>query len=749
MRHVLTALVALALAAAFSPPAALAETVAAASGDAPRVGLVLAGGGARGLAHIGVIKYLEEHGIRVHAIGGTSMGSVIGGLYASGMNAAQVEHVARTLDWRFAFDDDTPRDQEMYRRKTEDFDYLIGARLRFKDGKLGIPMGAVEGQHLNLLLHDLVKQVSGIHDFDDLPIPFRAVAGDIATGDPVVLAHGDLAVAMRASMSIPGVFAPIELDGHLLVDGGIAKNIPVDVVQGMGVDRLIVIDIGTPLAPREKLDNVVALMGQLTTIMTRKNSELQIAKMRPGDVLITPALDAAGVETMSFDKVDDAIRLGYEAAQAVGPQLAVLASPGPVERVAGITESPPPRIDAVRIETDANVSEELLRSRITQPLGEPLERKRIERDIADIYALDLFSRVDYEVERGEHGNELVLRAVANPRGVNYLKLGLTWDQDSSGTSEFGLRASWHQRAINRLGAEWYSFGQLGGNSNFGTEFYQPLEPLQRFFVDARYRFDQRKLNFNEDYQLRARAIVDQHDFDFAPGVNLGDVAQLRAGAYVGTSDTDIEIGDPSLSSSSGNDGGWFTEFGYDSLDRAYFPGKGMRIKSRYSWSDNAMGAAADYDAWNTLATGSVSIGRTSFTALGRWAQLDLGSTGDSVDGVDLLPQRAYTLGGFLALSGYTQDSLAGNYLGFAAVTVYRRLTDQSILPVDSPVYAGFSLEAGNTWFSKQEASTDDLIYAGSVYLGVDSPIGPVYIGVGAGEHDQYSAFLRIGQILDY
>jgi NTE family protein len=748
MRRALTAVAAFALAVVLSPRVALAEPVAK-SGTGPRVGLVLAGGGARGLAHIGVIKYLEEHNIRVHAVAGTSMGSVVGGMYASGMNAAQVEHVARTLDWRFAFDDSTPRDQQDYRRKKEDFDFLIGARLRFKDGKLGIPMGAVEGQHLNLLLHDLVKQVSDVHDFDELPIPYRAVASDIATGEAVVLDHGDLAVAMRASMSIPGVFAPIELDGHLLVDGGIAKNIPVDVVQGMGVDRLIVIDIGTPLAPRDKLDNVLALMGQLTTIMTRKNSEQQIAMMRPGDVLITPALDAAGVETMSFDKVDDAIRLGYEAAQAMGPQLAALAAPGPAERVAGITEPPPPRIDAVRIETDAQVPEALLRSRITQPLGEPLDRKRIEREIADIYGFDLFSRVDYEVRPTGTGNELVLRATANPRGVNYLKLGMSWDQDSNGTSEFGLRASWHQRAMNRLGAEWYSFAQIGGNSNFGTEFYQPLDPLQHFFVEARYRFDQRQLNFSDDYELRARAVVDEHMVDFAPGINLGEVAQLRSGVYAGTSNADIEIGDPALSSNSANDGGWFAELGYDSLDRPYFPGHGMRVRSRYLWSDSALGAPADYDAWYTLAIASFSVGRNSFTALGRWSQLDLGNTGNVVAGADVLPQRAYTLGGFLALSGYTQDSLAGNYLGFAGLTYYRRLTDQSILPVDSPVYAGFSLEAGNTWLEKDEASLDDLIYAGSVYLGVDSPIGPVYIGIGAGEHSQYSLFLRIGQILDH
>ena len=401
MKHALNAFLLLALVTTMAP-----QSASAGSEAAPRVGLVLAGGGARGLAHIGVIKYLEENNIKVHAVAGTSMGSVVGGLYASGMNAAQVEEVARTLDWRFAFNDSTAREQQSFRRKQEDFDFLIGARLRFKDGRLSIPMGAIEGQHLNLLLHDLVRHVSGIDDFDKLPIPYRAVAADVVTGDAVVLDRGDLAVAMRASMSIPGVFAPIELDGHLLVDGGIAKNIPVDVVQGMGVDRLIVIDIGTPLAQREELGNVLSLIGQLTTIMTRKNSEQQLALMREGDVLILPALDEAGVQTMSFDRVDDAIRLGYEAASALAPQLAAFASPGPAQQVAGITEPGPPRIDETRVETDANVSMQLLRSRVTQPLGEPLDRERLERDIAEIYGFETFSRVDYQVQPNGAGNEL-------------------------------------------------------------------------------------------------------------------------------------------------------------------------------------------------------------------------------------------------------------------------------------------------------------------------------------------------------
>lgn len=725
----------------------LAATAAAAADSRLRVGLVLAGGGARGIAHIGVIKYLEEQGILVDAVAGTSMGAVIGGLYASGLTAAELEEVARTLDWRYAFDDDTPRDRLPLRRKQEDYDFLIGAELRFRDGVLRLPMGAIEGQHLNFVLHDLVAHTSRIHDFDKLPIPFRAVAADIVTGEPVVLAEGDLALAMRASMSIPGVFTPVELGDHLLVDGGIARNIPVEVAQSMGVDRLIVVDIGTPLAPREKLDNVLALVDQLTNIMTRTNSEAQLKLMREGDVLLRPDLERAGITATSFDQSEAAIAIGYSAAQALGAQLAVLADSGEAARLASRPRLVLPRIAEVRISSDASVPDKLLRNMITQPLGQPLDRKRIESDIADIYGLDEFSRVDYDVVKEDHGYVLRVLAKRNVRGDSVLKLGLNWDQDSRGESDFGLRASWHQRGLNRLGAEWYSAGQLGGHSSFLTQWYQPLDTQRRWFADANYQYQQRQINLSADGELRARAMVDDHTLELGAGYTIGNVARIRVGPFLGTANNDIQIGSPLLSSSSENDGGYFAELNIDTLDRAYFPSTGIRLNTRLAEGDRSWGSDTDYSAWDTHISASRSLGRNTFTAIGRWSQVEPENNGPTARPITL-PSQAFTLGGFLALSGYTRDSLAGNYLGFAAVTWYRRLTEQSLLPVDFPVYAGMSLEAGNVWLRRSDASLDNMIHAGSLFLGVDSPLGPIFLGVGTGEHAQRAVYLQMGQVLD-
>ena len=716
---------------------------ASGSTERPRVGLVLAGGGARGLAHIGVLRYLEEHHIRIDAVAGTSMGSIVGGLYASGLNAAEVERIARNLDWKYAFNDATPREQQSFRRKEEDYDYLIPAKLRFKNGKLGLPMGAIEGQHLNLMLHEMVAHVARIDDFDKLPIPFRAVATDITTGDAVILGKGDLAIAMRASMSIPGVFSPIELDGKLLVDGGIVKNIPVDVVQGMGVDRLIVIDIGTPLSDRDKLQNVLALVDQLTTIMTRKNSEQQLSLMRPGDVLILPALDDAGVATMSFDMADEAIALGYAAAQAMGSQLAALADPSGSRQVAAAPPLQLPRIDRIQVETDATVSQELMRNMISQRTGTELDEKALKRDIADLYGLDEFSRVDYRIDRDDAGaTTLLIRGTAHPGGANYLKLGLSWDQDNRGTSEFGLRGSWRARGLNSLGGEWYTKAQVGGDSEIATQFYQPLDKGRRFFLDTRYSYSQRQLNLSDDGEIRGRALVDEQMLELAPGFLIGNFASLRAGAFAGTSEADIQIGPPEASSGNADLGGWFTELRIDTLDRAFFPRSGMRLTSRYEESVDSLGADDRYDAWSTTAYGAWSHDRSSLLLVARWSDLDLAAGSSALD----MPGRAYTLGGFLNLSGYTRNSLAGTTLGMLNLAYYRRMNEQSFLPVDFPVYVGASLEAGNVWTDRHDASFDDLVHAGSVFLGVDSPIGPVYLGVGIGENNQRALYLQVGQL---
>jgi NTE family protein len=239
-------------------PGAQAGTRTTSPGERPRIGLVLSGGGARGFAHVGVLRVLEQLRIPIDAVAGTSMGAVVGGLYASGMSAAAIEELAKSTDWNEAFRDRSPRGDMSFRRKQDDREFLVRFPLGVKSGRLRVPRGLIQGQKLAQILRRETVAVAGVDDFDLLPSQFRAVATDLETGERQVLASGDLTEAVRASMSAPGVIAPVEMNGRLLVDGGLVENLPVDVAKEMGVDVVIAVDVGYQLVGRRDLNSALA-----------------------------------------------------------------------------------------------------------------------------------------------------------------------------------------------------------------------------------------------------------------------------------------------------------------------------------------------------------------------------------------------------------------------------------------------------------------------------------------------------------
>jgi NTE family protein len=289
----------------------------------PRVGLVLSGGGARGLAHVGVLKVLEREGIAIDAIAGTSMGAIIGGLYASGMSSQELEAALLKVQWERVFAARVERPYLSQRRKEEDFDISSIIELGIRDGELRLPLGAISGRGLESLLRHYTLRVSRVDHFDALPIPFRAVATDMESGQAVVMADGDLALAMRSSMSVPGVFAPTEKDGRILGDGGLVNNLPVDVARAMGVDVVIAVNIGTPLSPRDTLDSATGLTAQVLNILTEQNVQRSLAQLKPQDVLVQPALGK--FTSADFAETAALMALGEEGALAVLTRLRELA----------------------------------------------------------------------------------------------------------------------------------------------------------------------------------------------------------------------------------------------------------------------------------------------------------------------------------------------------------------------------------------------------------------------------------------
>ncbi|AXO87640.1 hypothetical protein DZC75_06225 [Pseudomonas parafulva] len=706
----------------------------AADAARPKVGLVLSGGAARGLAHIGVLKALEEQGVRIDAIAGTSMGAVVGGLYASGYSIEELEHLALTLDWQQALSDAPPRKDVPFRRKQDDRDFLVKQKLSFRDdGSLGLPLGVIQGQNLSLLLESKLAHTADIRDFDKLPIPFRAVATDIASGEKVVFRRGHLPQVVRASMSIPAVFAPVELDGRLLVDGGMVDNIPLDVVREMGVDLAIVVDIGTPLRSRKQLATVVDVLNQSITLMTRRNSEEQLASLGREDILVQPPLSAFGVT--DFGRAQDMIDAGYRATRALDARLAGLRRGGDAElAVARSPRQRTPVITAIKVENDSKVSDEVIRYYIRQPIGEPLALDRLQTDMGTLYGLDYFDRVQYRVVHKGDDNTLVINARGRRGGTDYLRLGLNLSDDMRGDSAFNLGASYRVNGINRLGAEWLTRAQIGDQQELYSEFYQPLDVGSRYFVAPYLSLGSQNIEATLDNDPVAEYRLERYGFGLNLGRQIGTYGEVRLGVGKAWGEAEVRIGDQSLPKVSFNEGFYELKYSFDTFDNVYFPHSGEDIGLSLRKFDRSLDSDSDYRQWQFHLDKALSYGANTWVLGGRY--------GRTLDDTEVVTS-SFVLGGARQLSGFRQDSLSGQNISLMRMVYYRRLTPRAYVPLDLPLYLGGSLERGRAWNNDNDFDSG-YINAASVFLGLETPLGPLNISYGINTEHQKAVYLNLG-----
>ncbi|WP_277761134.1 patatin-like phospholipase family protein [Pseudomonas sp. A34-9] len=703
----------------------------------PKVGLVLSGGAARGLAHIGVLKALEEQGIKIDAIAGTSMGAVVGGLYASGYKIDELEKLALNIDWQAALSDAPPREDVPFRRKQDDRDFLVKQKLSFRDdGSLGLPLGVIQGQNLSLLLESLLAHTSDTRDFDKLPIPFRAVATDISNGEKVVFRKGHLPQVIRASMSIPAVFAPVELDGRLLVDGGMTDNIPLDVAREMGVDVAIVVDIGTPLRNRKQLTTVVDVLNQSITLMTRSNSEEQLAALKSSDVLIQPALAAFGVT--DFGKAQEMIDAGYRATRILDARLAVLKPKESQDAELNAARSPgqrTPIITAIRVENDSKVDDDVIRYYIRQHIGEPLDLARLHSDMGTLYGLDYFEQVQYRVVHKGQDHTLVISARGKRSGTDYLRVGLNLSDDMRGDSAFNLGASYRINGINRLGAEWLTRAQIGDKQELYTEFYQPLDVGSRYFVAPYASFEAQNVDSVLDNDPIAQYRVERYGFGLNFGRQIGNNGEVRFGVGEAWGKADVRIGDQDLPSENFNEGFYALKYSYDSLDNVYFPHEGKDVSLTLMQFEPGLGSDTRYRQWEFKLDKAMSRGPDTLILGGRY--------GRTLDDANVVTS-SFLLGGARQLSGFREDAISGQNVSLMRAVYYRRLTPRSYLPLDFPLYAGASLERGRAWNNDNEFDSG-YINAASVFIGFDTPLGPLNFSYGLNDANEQAVYLNLGQ----
>ncbi|MEH6592918.1 MAG: patatin-like phospholipase family protein [Halioglobus sp.] len=713
--------------------------------DREKVGLVLAGGGARGIAHVGVIQALEEMRIPVDAIAGTSMGALVGGLYATGMSGQELESVVAQMDWELAFSDTLERGDQPIRRKADDYDYPIKVKLAFKEGSLSFPLGLIQGQQVRMIIKELMIDADHVNDFDRLPIPYRAVATDLETGEAYVFQRGDMVTAMRASMSIPGLMVPVRHDGQLLVDGGVANNVPVDVARTMGADRLIAIDIGTPLKSRKEITSVVAVADQMLGFLTRKNSLEQIETLSDDDILIRPELEGVGM--LDFGDEKTIIEQGYQAAMAMREELSELSLTE--SEWAGYVDTKRlpdplnPVVEFVQIRNDSGISDEIIRYRISQPIGEPLDRDRLRRDIANIYALDYFELIDFEIVEDGGRSGLEIKAMEKTWGSDDIKLGLNLVTDLEGASEINAGASYRLKGLNEMGAEFYGRAQVGDTILLSGEYYQPVDLGLRYFVAPRLAYhDQEVLSLGPEFDIEDEFgswRVRDLQLELNAGANVFGNSELRLGLFRTTGETEVQISSTeTLGEGYFDQGGALASWRYDSMDDIFFPREGGFFYAEYELNTTELGADADFERWQVLAQAALSFGKAE-----RNTVILTAKTAQSLDAPNEA-QNYYQLGGLFNLSGLRQNAFSGRQMAFVMGQYQRKLSKNSAIPLDMPIYAGFSVEGGQLWSERSDVDLGDLQGAGSVYLGIDSPIGPIYIAYGRTTSARSAIYLSLG-----
>ena len=712
----------------------------------PRIGLVLSGGGARGAAHIGVLKVLEENHVPVDAIAGTSMGAVVGGLYASGLSAADIERVMTSVDWQDAFRDRPARADLNFRRKLEDQTYLVKFPLGLKGGEFRLPRGLVQGQKLTQILRGLTLPVAPIANFDDLAIPFRAVATDIVTGDRVVLDHGDLTTAMRASLSAPGVFSPVDSEGRMLVDGGLSSNLPVDVAREMGVDILIVVDCGFPLLERGKLISVATVSNQMLAILIRHNTAEQRKTLKDSDVLIDPAL--GDFSSLDFSQHAKAMRLGEEAARGQSQRLAALGVPADefqrIVATRAARRSGLPDIKFLRVEEGSERYEGAIHALFGDQVGRPINVKKLERRVGELYGQGNLETLDYQVvqadpETGEPpGYGLSLNTRRNSWGPNYLRFGLQLQSDFNGNSSFNAAARSTMAEITQYGGEWVVDLQLGETPRVSTELYLPVGYRSRWFVMPHGEFQIRTLPLiNDDDRILAEFRVRSTDYGLDLGRELGNYGEIRVGAGRTVGSTSVLVGDPLLPATDFDTHNFFSEFRYDTVDNVNFPRHGASFQLGWRNEKESGGGTPDADLFVFDQLYAHSWGRnTAILWTSGGTRLD-----DDVDQV----RSYFSLGGFLNMSGITPESLVGPQYAIARGIYYRQVGRGGQGFLNVPVFVGSSIEVGNVWNTRSDISFDSAQTNGSLFIGLDTLLGPVYLATGFSEGGGSAYYLFLGR----
>jgi NTE family protein len=707
-------------AAADPVPAPLPDAATSQPGRA-RIGLVLGGGGAKGAAHVGVIRVLEELRIPVDCVIGTSMGALVGGAYASGLDARELDKAVRSISWQEAIAFKGQREKMPIRRKLAGATYSNSLEFGLRDGRLTAPSGFINTQNIERTIQQLVSRSRGIGDFDSLPIPYRAIATDMQQGEMVVLSSGNLAQAMRASMSVPGVFSPVTVGGRVLGDGGLTRNLPVDVARQTCADVVIAVAVPNQVPTVEELQSPLTQVSRTIDVLVGANEKQQLDSLGAQDVGIVVQMGEIG--SASFDKVAEAIPLGRAA--ALGQRAALERYTLPAREYRAWRESVSRlgrgsmRVAAVNVTGLERADEQYVREVFGIEPGDVVTETQIGKRVDAVFALADFETVRYAIHGDAAAPSLDLRVQEKSWGPDIFRFDLGLYMGTDGNTAFALVGDYLRPWINRRGGELIGSLRLGRTSGLDAALYQPLDRSHDWFVEPGVSSQRSVEDLYEDGEAVARYTLSEAWGYLDAGRAFGSRAELRAGLRAGTQWAERNIAFPAFPEIPGEGyGGWGLRFTYDTRDRELLGRNGLLARVSYFRSEESLGAVSSYERAEGTATFSMPVGDNLLYARG--------SGGSSFD-TDLPVYDLFTLGGPVSFPGLNIGELRGASYWSAQVGYLHQVAEISNL-FGQALYAGFSLTAGDMG-ERLELAREDTIYSGAFILSGRTPLGPVGLSI--------------------
>ncbi len=685
----------------------------------PRVGLVLGGGGARGAAHIGVLEVLERLRVPVDCVAGTSMGGLVAGAYAAGLSPAVMREELAKADWDDLFHDDPSFSQQNFRKKVLDRRFLPASETGVGPDGLKYQTGVVTGQKIKLFFNQLVGDYLGEREIDRLALPLSIIATDIVQGQRVVFRSGSLTTAMRASMSVPGLMSPVEINGEKLVDGGLVDNVPIGEARSRcQADVVIAVNVGSPLLKAEDISGLLSISVQMVNILTEQNVTRSLATLKATDIYIKPDLE--GISAGDFKRTSETADRGVQAAESVADRLRLLA----VSEAAyaawteniQVARREAPKIHEIQIAGLRLVNPAMVEQHIQVKPGDPVNPSVINPDLLRVYGDGYYQNVDYAMlDTLRDRNILRVMPLEKSWGPDYIRYGINLDSNFKSDSSYSLRLGYQKTWINSLGAELLAIGEIGSTNGVSVDYYQPVDARQRYFLETNLKYVSKISSVYQNDNKLAEYRILQGSARFGAGNNLGALVQARAGWEENRWNPQLHPGLPVFPEQSKRYGGWVARFDLDQTDRLYFPTSGWNSSVKYfdaptehySKVDGYASAYRSFGDW-------VLSSRVSYqgSPVGRLPFYDVGS-----------------LGGMLNMTAFAVGQLKGDDMSYVNARA-ERIIGRLPLGLRGDMRMGLAVEGAKIGTPYTETNLKGWINSTAIYLGGETPLGPVYLGYG-------------------